>query len=276
LIFICGIIVKKWVKARLINSFINLPWFTKGVFMEKNWKQWAKRPEVEQTLIDRAKGVLPEMESTKQLVQLIEKVYRPGMKVLDVGCNTGHYLRGLRRINSELDYTGVDAYAVYIDQARTVFANDKFANFDVKDIFEPLFPEHPFDIVYCCNVLLHLPDFRVPVRNLLASTKNVCFIRTLFGEYTTIVRRAMTQLFDNDGEPCDFVYQNTLQQEYFAQFVRELGWDIEWIADDFDSSILAAEFNTLKKGHGTRIVDGKQVDGNIIFNWMWAKLTRPK
>lgn len=242
--------------------------------MEKNWKQWAKRPEVEQTLIDRAKGVLPEMESTKQLVTLVRKVYQPGMRVLDVGCNTGHYLRGLRRIDPKLDYTGVDAYAVYIDQAKMVFADDKNVKFEVKDIFEPLFPEQPFSIVFCCNVLLHLPDFRTPVRNLLDSTKNVCFIRALFGEYTTIVKRAMTPVFDNDGDPCDFVYQNTLQQEYFAKFVQALGWNIEWIADNFDPNVLASEFNTIKKGRGTRIVDGKQVDGNIIFNWMWAKLTR--
>lgn len=70
-----------------------------------NWKQWGKRPnDSERTLIERAKGNLSEMESTKQLVKLVSEIYEPGMRVLDVGCNTGHYLRGLRKISSNLDY----------------------------------------------------------------------------------------------------------------------------------------------------------------------------
>ena len=43
---------------------------------QAEWKQWAKRPEAEGTLVDRARGVLPEMESTKQLVDLISEIYQ--------------------------------------------------------------------------------------------------------------------------------------------------------------------------------------------------------
>ena len=51
-------------------------------------------------------------ESTKQLVQLVSQIYKPGMSVLDVGCNVGHYLLGLRKKFPTLDYTGVDAYEI--------------------------------------------------------------------------------------------------------------------------------------------------------------------
>lgn len=244
--------------------------------MSEPWEVWSDKPEAEGTLVDRAKGVLPEMESTRQLVDLVGQVYEPGLRVLDVGCNTGHYLVGLRRLDATLNYTGVDAYAHYIDQATEIFAQDPNARFQVKSVLEPLFPEDPFDIVYCCNVLLHLPEFKTPVKNLLASAKNVCFIRTLLGDNTTIVRRAAEKGlgFDGDGNPTRYIHQNTYEQDVFADYIRELGWNVEFIADEFDASVLEREHVALKRGTGTRIVDGRQVDGNIIFNWVWAKITR--
>jgi SAM-dependent methyltransferase len=238
------------------------------------WQQWEKRPKTEPTLIDRAQGKLPPMESTKQLAKLVSQVYQPGMRVLDVGCNVGHYLRGLREIDGNLIYKGVDAYVQYIDSAKEIFAKDRNASFEVKDIFQSLFPHDPYDITYCCNVLLHLPDFRAPVRNLLASTRSVLFIRLLLGDNTTIVKRAVAETFDDSGNPLDFVYQNTWQREYFSEFVRQQGWNVELIADQFDPSILNREYQTVNRGSGTRVVDGMQADGNIIFNWTWAKITR--
>lgn len=240
----------------------------------KNWQVWGKIPnEVENTLADRATGKLPEMESTKQLVELVSNVYEPKMKILDAGCNAGHYLKGLRRFNSDLEYTGVDAYEHYIKKAKEIFNDDPHAKFEVRDIFNPLFPENPFDIVYCCNVLLHLPDFRKPVQNLLLSTKHVCFIRTLLGENTSIVKTAKTQNFDNEGNPTDYVYQNTWNKEYFIDYITTLGWNTEIIQDKFNSTVLQNEFQKVKGGKGTKIMDNKQVDGNIIFNWVWLKIT---
>ena len=58
----------------------------------KEWKQWEQDPDSESRYnIQRVKGDLPEMESTKQLVDLISNVYTDGMNILDVGCNVGLY-----------------------------------------------------------------------------------------------------------------------------------------------------------------------------------------
>lgn len=240
------------------------------------WEVWADKPEAEGTLVDRARGKLPEMESTKQLVKLVGEVYRPGMRVLDVGCNTGHYLVGLRRLSKQLDYVGVDAYDSYISQAKEIFKDDVHAAFHVKSILNPIFPSEPFDITYTCNVLLHLPSFKVPVRNLLESTKQVSFIRTLLGERSTIVRRAAEKGMDlgQDGNPVRYIHQNTYDRGVFADYLRSLGWQAEFIKDEFDAGVLAREHIDLKSGEGTRIVDGKQIDGNILFNWEWVKITR--
>ncbi len=240
----------------------------------ERWQIWADKPEAEGTLVQRAQAKLPEMESTKQLVKLVSGYYKPGMRVLDAGCNVGHYLRGLRRLDPKLNYTGIDAYESYISKAKEIYKDDPLAHFAVKDIFQPLFPEKPFDIVYSCNVLVHLPDFRPPVKNLLESTKKVCFIRTLFEDFTTIVRKTIDSDLDEKGEPINFAFQNTWSKKLFSKYVESLGWKVEFIEDEFNLGILEKEYTTLKKGLGTRILGGKQVDGNIIFNWMWAKITK--
>ena len=240
----------------------------------KDWELWGKRPDEEsQYNIKRAQGNLQEMESTKQLVRLVSDVYSPGMRVLDVGCNVGHYLRSLRRNYPDLDYTGVDAYEYYIQQAKSIFGNDSYARFEVRNIFRPLFPQNPFDIVFCCNVLQHLPDFRLPISNLLSSTKKVCFIRTLLADYTSIVKIVKIQQFDDEGNPLDYLYRNTWHVEYFVDFIKKLGWNVELIPDEFDTSAIQNEYRSLKTIHDTRIVDGKQVADNIVHNWVWTKIT---
>ena len=243
--------------------------------MAEPWEQWAKQPEHEGTLVYRARGELGEMESTKQLTELVGAVYKPGMRVLDVGCNAGHYLRGLRRLDPDLDYTGVDNYAYYVDQAREIYADDPNARFEIKDIHQPLFPDDPYDITFCCNVLLHLPDFRPPLRNLLESTRSVLLLRTLMGEHTTKVKRAIIPDLDDDGEPIDFSYLNTWSTEHMREFAGDMGWESEHIEDQFDPSVLEGEHGSLKKDRGTHVVNGRQMDGDVMMPWEWLRFTRP-
>jgi len=241
---------------------------------EKNWELWAKRPEDEMKCnVERIHGNLPDMESNKQLVRLISEIYNPGMTVLDVGCNVGHYLLGIRKKFPELNYTGVDAYKIYIQTAKDAFSEDTNAQFETKDIHEPIFPENPCDITYCCNVILHLPDFRKPVENLLSSTKEVCLIRTLFGNRTSIVKIPEKPLFDEKGTPLDYYFYNTWEKNYFSTFVNKLGWNVEFIKDEFEPESIKKEYESIKEKKGTTIIDGKQVIGNVIANWEWAKLT---
>ena len=244
----------------------------------KDWQQWGKDPDSESRYnVERVKGTLSEMESTKQLVKLISSVYEPGMRILDVGCNVGHYLTGIRKKFPNLDYTGVDAYDSYINKAKHAFENDLHAKFEVKDIFEPIYPNELFDIVYCCNVIQHLPDFRTPVTNLLNSTKKVCFIRTFLDDNTTIVKSPIADKYDNVGEPLDFYYLNTWNKDYFVDFIKKLGWRVELIDDEFNPGPIQKEFESTKineRDKGTRIIGNMQVVENIICSWKWVKITK--
>lgn len=245
--------------------------------MEK-WQQWNVDPIPESRYnIKRINGELPEMESTKRLVSLISEIYTPNMKVLDVGCNVGHYLSGIRKKFPNLDYTGVDAYEYYIDTASKHFINDLNSKFVVKNIFEPLFPNSKFDIVYCCNVLLHLPDFRKPIKNLLDSTEHYCFVRTLLGEHTNIVKSPTSEDYDDDGNPLNFWYFNTWKEDYFVNFIEKLGWKVELIKDEFNPISIQNEFETVKinkSDKSTRILNNIQVIENILCNWQWVKISQ--
>lgn len=246
--------------------------------MFEKWQIWGTKPELESKHnVKRLQGELSEMESTKQLVEIISKIYESKMNVLDVGCNVGHYLLGLRRKFPNLDYTGVDAYEYYINKAQKAFSSDTHANFEVKDIHKPLFTEEKFDIVYCCNVLLHLPDFRIPITNLLNSTKKCCIIRTLLSDYTTIVKAPIVDDHDELGDPNEFWYLNTWNRKYFDNFIKKLGWKTEYVQDEFNSQNVQEEFEKGKDNDsekGTRILGDKQIVDNIIFNWVWIIITK--
>jgi SAM-dependent methyltransferase len=241
--------------------------------MAKAWQIWHDSPEVEGTLVKRARNELPPMESTKQVARIIKSIYKPGMRILDVGCNAGHYLRGLLFIDPNIRYTGVDAYRVYIYQARKIYRDFSRVKFEVKDIFKPLYPKDPYDIVFCCNVILHLPDFRVPIKNLLQSTKKCCIIRTLVGPHNTIVKRVVGDDFDAKNEPKRFHYQNTYTESLLKKYINSLGWRCEFINDEFNPGVLKKEFRSVKSGSGTNVLGGEQVDGNIIFKWKFIKIT---
>lgn len=243
-----------------------------------NWKQWDNFTDADLKLhLKRFDGTLPEMESTKQLVKLISEEYHESMRVLDVGCNIGHYLLGLRKKFPEMSYTGVDAYKQFIDVAKKQFENDKNAKFEIKDIFKEISPENPYDIVFCCNVLLHLPDFRTPIKNLLASTKKVCFIRTLIGERTTLVTTPIVDEYDENGIPLEHYFHNTWNKDYIINYINTLGWNTELIPDEFNPESIQGEHEKAKKNDetfsGTKIINEKQVVDNIILNFAWLKIT---
>ena len=242
--------------------------------MEQNWKIWDVDESVELRTYKRVTGELPEMESTKQLVELVREIYQPGMKILDVGCAAGHYYKGLQRIDPAINYTGVDATVPYIKYAKEHF-KDKNVQFFVEDIFNLPDSLGTFDIVYCCNVILHLPDFRVPVKNLLKATKKYCFIRTLISDKTLLSKMLYKDEFDADNNPTNFVFQNTYSAGLLTDYIKSLGnYKVELIEDSFDENNINKEYKDYSDQQSavTRVVGNKQIAGNMVFEWKWLKI----
>ena len=94
--------------------------------------------------------------------------------------------------------------------------------------------------------MLHLPDFRKPITNLLESTKKVCFVRTLLSDHTNIVKSPTEEEYDGDGNPLNYWYFNTWNKNYFIDFIEKLGWKTELIPDEFDPTTIQKEFENIK------------------------------
>ena len=54
------------------------------------------------------------------------------MMILDVGCAAGHYYNSLKKIDKNINYTGIDATKKYISFAKKFFIKIKTLNFTVK------------------------------------------------------------------------------------------------------------------------------------------------
>ena len=242
------------------------------------WRIWNRDHSVEQRTYKRATGELPEMECTKQLVELISDIYSPGMTVLDVGCAAGHYYNGLRRIDSAIQYRGIDATSAYIEFARRHFKDSPYATFEIGDIFElPLEYDQAFEIVFCCNVLLHLPSVRVPLRNLIKASKKYCIVRTLLSEKTHLSRLLYSDTFDDGGNPTDFVYQNTYSYDLIRKTIAAIGnYKVDFIDDRFEPRAINAEYvsHSDLQSAVTRAQDNVQIAGSKVFEWKWILVSK--
>ena len=242
------------------------------------WRIWNKDHSVEQRTFKRVKGELPEMESSKQLVELIADVYQPGMKVLDIGCAAGHYYHSLKRLDKDISYFGIDSTKAYIEFALEFFKDNKYTSFEQGDIFD-LDDKYQtkFDIVFCCNVILHLPSFQVPLENLLKVSKKYVFIRTLLSSKTHLSKYLYSDQFDEEGNPIDYVNQNTYSFDLFVSHVKSLGnYSIEFIEDEFEIENINREFSNYKKVQDavTVVQDGIQIAGSKVFEWHWVKIIK--
>ena len=225
---------------------------------------------------DIAVGKLPEMECSKAICNVLKKYYNLKNSLLDVACGGGHYLRSLReRVDSEINYTGVDTTKYYIEKARQAFGSD--ARFEEGDIFNLQFQDNEFDIVMANNVLLHLPPNPVKaLGELVRVAKKSVIIRTVFGERNYVikeVRETDEETLFNKEDPCNYNYFNLYTEKYFTETLNALGgnFKINYIKDnDFQ------EFDTRNQttNTGTRLINGLQVSGNIILDWRFLVITK--
>jgi ubiquinone/menaquinone biosynthesis C-methylase UbiE len=244
----------------------------------ENWKIWSKNASVEQRTFKRVVGELPEMECTKQLVKIISELYKPEMSILDVGCAAGHYYNGLRRINENVKYWGVDVTKEYIDFAKEHFKNNNNVQFSEEDIFNlPSNFNNKFDIVYCCNVILHLPSFQDPFLNLIRATKKYCIIRTLVAEKTHLSQFLYSDSFDENGYPTDFAYQNTYSYKMIEEFIADIGnYKIKFLDDIYDEMKIINEyrdFNSIQNAV-TTVKNNIQTAGSKVFEWKWILIEK--
>jgi len=82
-----------------------------------------------------------------------------GLRLLDVGCGTGHHLAALRARG--FDVTGVDASEAMLEHARR---NNPGADVRLGDVEALPLPDRQFDIAICIEVLRYLPSCEACLR----------------------------------------------------------------------------------------------------------------
>lgn len=244
--------------------------------MNDKWKVWDSRGSYGEVLYKRAIGELPEMESSKKIAKVLRQEYRPGEKILDVGCGAGHYLRSLRReIGPEFNYTGADATAGYLDLARKAFADDRQASFVKADIFALGFETASYDIVTCNNVLLHLPSIAKPLAELVRVAKRKVIVRLLAGDRSfrimDITPTPNGDDFEESGEPKNYHFHNIYGRSYIEKLLgaekRVKGWKLE-LDQDFDKDLIERSVSEHGKAHdATKVFGNMQVNGYVIQPW---------
>jgi SAM-dependent methyltransferase len=84
-----------------------------------------------------------------------------GMKALDVGCGTGHHLKGLAERGFQV--TGVDGSAEMLDVARQAVSD---ADLHLADVGHLPFADDSFDLALCIEVLRYLEHPAGPIAEL--------------------------------------------------------------------------------------------------------------
>ena len=214
------------------------------------------------------------MEASKQVSKIIKKIYKKGNKILDFGCAAGHFYRSLKRIDNKIDYTGFDATKDYIKFAKKYFKNEKNTKFDVQSLFSMSKKYYKqFDIVFCSNVLHHLPSIDIPLKNLIKASKKYCIIRTLISDNTHLARFYYDDTTNKKGELNNFQLQNTYSYNLIRKKIKKIGsFKVKFEDDIFDGKKINQEYTKkeIKKYPGlTRFADGVQIAGSKVFEFKW-------
>ena len=98
---------------------------------------------------------------------------QPGMSLLDCGCGPGTITIGLADWVAPGKVTGVDLDPKRVQQATATAESAGVANvaFQVGDVYRLPFPDASFDAAFMTNVLMHLSDRQLAVREVMRVLK---------------------------------------------------------------------------------------------------------
>jgi SAM-dependent methyltransferase len=97
--------------------------------------------------------------------------------VLDVGCGEGSNLYFFKSLNINLKLSGVDISDQAIEQAKALIPEAELSELDIQK--EKL--DTKFDLVFCSDVLEHLPDDTSALKNIYDMTGKYCLAATVQG-----------------------------------------------------------------------------------------------
>jgi ubiquinone/menaquinone biosynthesis C-methylase UbiE len=252
-------------------------------------KAWSESVSYGEVFYARATGDAPEMESSKAAARQLKGLVSADTKILDVGCGVGHYLRSLRKeYPVPFSYHGADITPEYITLGNKAFSDDSNTDFTVASIEDLPFDDKSFDVVMCCNMLLHLPYVVKPIQELWRVTKGTLLIRTQVGNSTFRIKQVPEPdvfegmedpLFEKNGEPKTCHYYNIYSERYIRWLFGTFS-DVEDVSieldKDFDPKAIGSDQwpEDKKPDNLTEMWNGWQVHRYILQPWSFIRVTR--
>lgn len=255
-----------------------------------NWRIWDNEKEYGGVFLKRATALLPEMECSKAVAEIICDIIQENDVIVDIGCGGGHYLVSLdKRINCLFNYYGFDATAYYIELARKAFFEKINTNplrlktvFEIGDIYNLPVKDQFADITMCNNLLLHLPSIEKPIKELWRIAKKYVIIRTLIGKVSFRIKQIIhPEGYTEEGEPLNFHYLNIYSEEYIKSIIDTLDYVDEYKLfpdTNFNSNNIGlSNYEDKKIPHNvTTIINGMQVNNYIILPWHFIIIKKNK
>ncbi|WP_035650316.1 class I SAM-dependent methyltransferase [Flavobacterium sp. ASV13] len=235
------------------------------------WNYWTERSYYHAELRDRAKGIKSEMEAAKQISQLIFNKAKSYNSILDAGCGTGHFILSLeKKLKDDFKYLGVDITEQHIIDATEIFKENKNFEFQLGDVRDLDVEDKSYEVSICSNTIPHIPQIGKAINELIRVTKNDVFIRMLVGDEVLITKKALSDKFDENGEPDSFMYINIYDKNYLNNIIGDKG-ELFIYDDEFDQDAIIKHYNEHKdiagKNIATRIVEGNQFKGYLMLPW---------
>ena len=178
-------------------------------------------------LLDATRACLLERARTSPQEFFAPLALRPGLRVLDVGCGTGDFLRLLAPIISPGSAVGVDLSETMIAEARQRSPeNIDNLSFRVGSVLDLPFSAASFDRVLATQLLLHVPDpvkALVEIKRVLAPSGAISISEIDWG--TLVVQSSDNQLGRRFSELACRQLRNGLIIRELPGQLRELGFN---------------------------------------------------
>lgn len=146
----------------------------------------------------------------------INKVMRDDIDVLDVGCGTG-LISNLFADKYKCNITAVD-FSDGIDYAKKFAQDNRIKNVKwVKKDFLQFKTEKKYDVIICCGVLHHIPDYPIALDKMKSLLKpGGKLVLAVYNKYGKILKQ-----FFNINYNCDILYRDQEHNPFELSFTHK-------------------------------------------------------
>ena len=235
------------------------------------------------TFYKRAKGELPEKESSKSFANLIKSknLYTEQSSFLDIGCATGHYLRSFRRvIDPNFQYTGIDATDYYLQRGKEVFGLDGNCNFVHCDALNLPLIDNSYDYAIV-NLFHFFPNLKNALVEVMRVAEKMVIWRTPIGQVNCMAKIILNnQSYEKigdmtlDRQDYDHCVYMLYSREYIEGIVKALGGRISFFERDNDFGLMDTKsLEDINCVPHTKIISNMQIMGNLYLDWHYIGIT---